>query len=59
MAIEKQAVALYTIIRRELVRMFRIASQVFLPPVITTALYFLIFGSLMGQRIGLIGGVRL
>ncbi|MBA2711657.1 MAG: ABC transporter permease [Tatlockia sp.] len=57
MAIKNQAVALYTVIRRELVRMFRIASQVFLPPVITTALYFLIFGSLMGQRIGLIGGV--
>jgi ABC-2 type transport system permease protein len=36
--------------------MFRIATQVFLPPVITTALYFLIFGSLMGGRIGLING---
>lgn len=58
MAINKQFVALYTIVRRELVRMFRIASQVFLPPVITTALYFLIFGSLMGQRIGTIAGVN-
>ncbi|MBA2657806.1 MAG: ABC transporter permease [Tatlockia sp.] len=57
MAIKKQATALYTIIRREMVRMFRIASQVFLPPVITTALYFLIFGSLMGPRIGKIDGV--
>ncbi|MBA3537058.1 MAG: ABC transporter permease [Tatlockia sp.] len=57
MAIKQQTVALYTIIRREMVRMFRIASQVFLPPVITTTLYFLIFGSLMGQRIGMIDGV--
>jgi ABC-2 type transport system permease protein len=57
MAIKKQAIALYTIIRRELVRMFRIASQVFLPPIITTALYFLIFGSLIGERIGPIDGV--
>ncbi|KTD39936.1 ABC transporter permease [Legionella parisiensis] len=53
----KQVIALYTLVRRELVRMFRIASQVFLPPVITTTLYFLIFGSLIGPRIGSIDGV--
>ena len=57
MAIKKQFIALYTVIRRELVRMFRIASQVFIPPVITTTLYFLIFGSLIGPRIGSIQGV--
>ncbi|EHL29467.1 ABC transporter permease [Legionella drancourtii] len=57
MAIKQQFVALYTLVRRELVRMFRIASQVFLPPVITTTLYFLIFGSLIGPRIGQIQGV--
>lgn len=57
MATKQQVIAIYTIIRRELVRMFRIASQVFLPPVITTALYFLIFGSLIGSRIGDISGV--
>lgn len=52
-----QLIALYTLVRRELVRMFRIASQVFLPPIITTTLYFLIFGHLMGSRIGAIDGV--
>lgn len=57
MPIKKQLIALYTLIRRELVRMFRIASQVFLPPVITTTLYFLIFGSLIGPRIGDVQGV--
>ncbi len=57
METKKQFVALYTLVRRELVRMFRIASQVFLPPVITTTLYFLIFGSLIGPRIGMIQGV--
>jgi ABC-2 type transport system permease protein len=57
MAIKQQLIALYTLVRRELVRMFRIASQVFLPPVITTTLYFLIFGSLIGPRIGTIQGV--
>src|SRR3990167_7182532 len=53
----KQLIALYTIVRRELVRMWRISTQVFLPPVITTALYFLIFGALIGKRIGQIGDV--
>lgn len=57
MATKQQFIALYTLVRRELVRMFRIASQVFLPPVITTTLYFLIFGSLIGSRIGDIQGV--
>ena len=58
MAIKQQSIALYTLVRRELMRMFRIASQVFLPPVITTALYFLIFGSLIGPRIGTIAGIN-
>lgn len=57
MDIKCQAIGLYTIIRREWVRMFRIASQVFLPPVIQTLLYFLIFGAVIGTRVGLVQGV--
>ena len=57
MSINQQLIALYTLIRRELVRMFRIASQVFLPPVITTLLYFLIFGTVIGNRVGSIEGI--
>lgn len=57
MIIKYQLIGLYTMVRRELNRMFRIASQVFLPPVITTMLYFLIFGAIMGNRIGPIEGV--
>lgn len=57
MNLRTQLIALYTLVRREVMRMFRIASQVFLPPVITTALYFLIFGTIIGQRIGTIDGV--
>jgi ABC-2 type transport system permease protein len=56
MVIKKQLIALYTLVRRELVRMLRISSQVFLPPVISTTLYFLIFGQLIGPRIGAIHG---
>lgn len=58
MTFKQQLIALYTIVRREIVRMFRIATQVFLPPVITTGLYFLIFGSLIGNRIGAIDGTE-
>jgi ABC-2 type transport system permease protein len=45
-----------TILRREIVRFTRIWTQTILPPVITTTLYFLIFGALIGSRIGKIGG---
>lgn len=50
--ITRDLVCLQTIVRRECVRMIRIAGQVFLPPVITMTLYFIIFGKLIGERIG-------
>lgn len=52
-----QLIGLYTLVRREVVRMFRISTQVFLPPVITTLLYFMIFGEIIGDRIGPVDGV--
>ena len=52
-----QLISLYTITRREVGRMFRIATQVFLPPIITTTLYFIIFGKLIGSRVGTVNGV--
>lgn len=57
MLIKIQFIGLYTLIKRELIRMFRISSQVFLPPIMTTGLYFLIFGALIGERIGPIAGI--
>lgn len=57
MTIKTQWIIFYTILRREILRMVRIVSQVFFPPVITTTLYFMIFGSIVGQRIGDIQGV--
>lgn len=47
--------ALQTIIRREWIRIIRIWVQTLIPPVITMALYFLIFGELVGRQIGKIG----
>ncbi len=58
MNVRLQYIAFYTLIRRELVRMFRIFIQVFLPPIITTLLYFLIFGTVMGDYIGSIQGTN-
>jgi ABC-2 type transport system permease protein len=49
-------VALNTIVRREIVRIMRIWTQTLIPPAITMTLYFVIFGKLIGSRIGSIEG---
>jgi ABC-2 type transport system permease protein len=46
-----------TIIIREYGRIIRIWAQTIVPSAVTSALYFVIFGSLIGQRVGLMGGV--
>ena len=48
-------IAYVTIIRKEIVRIFRIWSQTLLPSVITISLYYLIFGSFIGSQIGNVG----
>ena len=45
-----------TIVRREVSRVLRIWVQTVVPPAITMTLYFIIFGSLIGRRIGEMGG---
>jgi ABC-2 type transport system permease protein len=45
-----------TIVIREFSRIIRIWGQTLVPPAITATLYFLIFGSLIGRRIGEMGG---
>jgi ABC-2 type transport system permease protein len=49
-------IAFKTLVRKEVFRFIRIWPQTLLPPAITTALYFLIFGKLIGDRIGTISG---
>ncbi|MDG9729848.1 ABC transporter permease [Ignatzschineria sp. RMDPL8A] len=44
--------AFYTILTKEFYRFIRIWPQTLLPPVITTILYFLIFGKIIGDRVG-------
>ena len=48
--------SLQTIVRREIVRIMRIWTQTLIPPAITMTLYFVIFGKLIGSRIGNIQG---
>lgn len=49
-------VAVKTIIRKEMVRVLRIWIQTIVPPAITMTLYFVIFGNLIGKRIGSMDG---
>ena len=49
-------VALRTIIRKEMTRVLRIWVQTIVPPAITMTLYFIIFGNLIGRRIGSMDG---
>ncbi|MFN3703722.1 ABC transporter permease [Thermomonas sp.] len=51
-------VALGTIARREVHRILRIWGQTLMPPAITMTLYFLIFGGLIGSRVGTMDGIR-
>ena len=50
-------ISYYTMLRKDVVRMFRIWGQTFLPSVVTSSLYFLVFGSVLGTRIGEMQGV--
>ena len=45
-----------TIVRKEITRILRIWGQTVVPPAITMSLYFIIFGNLIGSRIGEMGG---
>ena len=50
-------IAYLTITRREILRFSRIWVQTIIPPVVMVALYFVIFGNLIGQRIGEMDGM--
>jgi len=51
-------VGLYTIVHKELTRVLRIWVQTLVPPAITMSLYFVIFGQLIGRRVGEMGGLE-
>jgi ABC-2 type transport system permease protein len=49
-------IGLKTLVRKEVIRVIRIWIQTIVPPAITMTLYFIIFGNLIGRRIGEMGG---
>ena len=56
MNIQQQAAAFRTILTKEILRFMRIWVQTVVPAAITTALYFVIFGELIGSQISAIDG---
>lgn len=46
-----------TILIKEITRILRIWAQTLIPPVITMSLYFVIFGAIIGRRVGEMGGL--
>lgn len=56
MTAREQWVAFTTILIKEVRRFLRIWPQTLLPPAVTMTLYFVIFGNLIGSRIGNMGG---
>ena len=52
-----QWIGFKTIAYREVIRIFRIWTQTLLPSVVTMTLYYLIFGKIIGARIGLMGSI--
>jgi len=57
MTAAEKLIAFQTIVIKEILRFSRIWIQTILPPAMTTALYFVIFGSLIGSQIGPVSGI--
>jgi ABC-2 type transport system permease protein len=51
-----QWIGFKTMVIREFGRIVRIWGQTIVPPAVTATLYFIIFGSLIGRRVGQVGG---
>ena len=56
MNLSLNVVAIKTLVRKEITRVLRIWVQTIVPPAITMTLYFIIFGNLIGRRIGSMDG---
>lgn len=56
MKFSEKSIAFYTIARIEMFRVIRLWAQTLLPAAITTILYYVIFGNIIGRRVGLMQG---
>ena len=61
MTFDKTLISYYTMVRNDFVRIIRIWSQTLLPPVVTTSLYFIVFGTFIVPVLfgNIIGGTAL
>ena len=57
MITKETIVSLRTIVSKEVKRFMRIWVQTLIPPAVTMLLYFVIFGNLIGNRIGDMQGI--
>ncbi len=57
MNVRLNLIAIRTLVRKEMIRVLRIWVQTIVPPAITMTLYFIIFGNLIGRRIGQMEGI--
>lgn len=57
MSVNGQYIAYLTIMKKEMKRILRVWRQALLPSIVTSALYFTIFGNILGGRIGVIEGL--
>jgi ABC-2 type transport system permease protein len=55
---DKIWISFYTMMRKEIVRIVRIWSQTLLPPIVTTSLYFVVFGTFIGNQLAPIDGYK-
>jgi ABC-2 type transport system permease protein len=55
---QRQLTAYYTMLRNDFVRIIRIWSQTLLPPIVTTSLYFIVFGTFIGSQLAPIHGLK-
>jgi ABC-2 type transport system permease protein len=51
------SVALWTLVKREMIRSLKVINQVIWPPIISTLLYVFVFGVALGSRISTVQGV--
>jgi ABC-2 type transport system permease protein len=51
------SVALWTLVKREMIRSLKVINQVIWPPIISTLLYVFVFGVALGSRISSVQGV--
>ena len=49
--------ALWTLVKREMIRSLKVINQVIWPPIISTLLYVFVFGVALGSRISSVQGV--